>query len=1208
MMKRMPHFLLALSFATVASAQADTIDSRIFLVGDAGDLHGTTHPVVDWLGAHVNWNDEKNTVIYLGDNVYPLGLPLEGDPSYDYSKKIIDYQINLVKGKKGRAYFIPGNHDWMNGQLGGWAQVQNEQDYINGLNQKNIEAWPLNGCPGPIEIILSDKVVMALLDSQWFLHVHDKPGPGSNCNAKTIDEVSTELSEIALAHPNQLLIVALHHPPYTYGVHGGSYTLKEHIFPLTALNPKLYIPLPVLGSIYPITRGIFGNIQDVGHPLYRTMANTIIDAVKKHPNPIFVSGHDHSLQYIFRDSISYIVSGAGVKSTRAKEGRFKKFSDLNLGFSLIEVWKSGKVDLKFYNTLSKDLSAPTYTSDLKPITPVTRPATLDTTRPIFDTVVRVAANPDLKGSGWKHFWVGKNYRKEWTEPIRVRVLDLSKEGGGLTPTKQGGGKQTKSLRVEDSTGKEWALRSVEKDPSAAIPPDLRQTFAKDIVQDGISASYPYGALSMETFSKAAGVPYLRNKLVYLPDDPRLDRFRADFKNMMALMEERVPPGVKKDDNTDEMVLKLMKDNDNHVDQHAVLKARILDNFVMDLDRHEGQWIWATRDTGKGKIYYPIPKDRDQVFYTNQGLLPRFVKKPWFAPELQGFRAKTYNINTFNRAARNFDRSFLNEITEEQWKRQVDSFLTTMTDDVIDAALAKQPAEIQKYSAPKIAATLKKRRQYFADDMMEYYRFISKIVTVTGSNQRELFAVTKNSDGSIRVLVNKIDTMGNLGTKMYERVFDPKVTNEIRLFGLNDDDRFVVTGDNSPIKIRLIGGSGKDEFVNNSTGKKVRVYDASFESNTITGTGPFKKRIEDDPQINRYDRLNFKYNFYNPGLKFEYNIDDGPFLGYEIMYTKQGFRKEPYGMRHYISGARAFNTGSLHFRYDADFTKVFKNADLLVRTDFRAPVNVTNFFGIGNDTKFNKDNDIQFYRARYNFINASILLRRNLQSWFRFNFGPTFQNFSLDSTENVGKFVNTNFITPDNRGLYGSKSFLGADVRMDINSKNNAMLPTRGFVLDLGVRPLFGINANSSNIVQANADMRIFMSLAARSGLVLATRLGWAKNFGDYEFPQAMYLGGTDNLRGYRKQRFAGRSMAYNNTELRLKLFDFNTYLFPGSFGIVVFNDVGRVWADGESSTDWHVGNGAGIWIAPIRRFVVAAMAGRSKEEKLMPRITFGFQF
>src|SRR5436853_7284506 len=84
----------------------DTINQRIFLIGDAGDMNSTTHPVIDWLRRNVNWNDERNAVIFLGDNVYPLGLPMEGEPSYPHSKAILDDQISLVKGKKAKAFFI----------------------------------------------------------------------------------------------------------------------------------------------------------------------------------------------------------------------------------------------------------------------------------------------------------------------------------------------------------------------------------------------------------------------------------------------------------------------------------------------------------------------------------------------------------------------------------------------------------------------------------------------------------------------------------------------------------------------------------------------------------------------------------------------------------------------------------------------------------------------------------------------------------------------------------------------------------------------------------------------------------------------------------------------------------------------------------------------------------------------------------------------
>ena len=188
------------------------------------------------------------------------------------------------------------------------------------------------------------------------------------------------------------------------------------------------------------------------------------------------------------------------------------------------------------------------------------------------------------------------------------------------------GKQTRSLRLKDANGKEYNFRSIQKFISSkTLPADLQSEAAEDLVADGISASYPYAALSMQTLAEAAGVPYLKVKVVYIPDDPLLGEYRKDFKNLLAYLEEKTPDTVKKDYDTEDVVKKLRDDNDNSVDQQALLRARILDMFVMDLDRHEGQWVWGATDKEKGKQYYPIPKDRDQAFYINQGVLPHIVQ-------------------------------------------------------------------------------------------------------------------------------------------------------------------------------------------------------------------------------------------------------------------------------------------------------------------------------------------------------------------------------------------------------------------------------------------------------------------------------------------------------------------------------------------------------------------------------------------------------
>ncbi|MGZ3909524.1 MAG: BamA/TamA family outer membrane protein [Flavisolibacter sp.] len=1203
---------LTLICHSFAQAQVDSIRQRIFLIGDAGELMGDQQPVVTWIGQHADMNDDKNTVLFLGDNVYPLGLPMEGEPGYTEAKKILDAQIALVKGKKARAFFVLGNHDWKDGKLGGWQQALNEENYINGREQKNIQAWPTDGCPGPVAVELSKEVVTVFVDSQWFLYVHEKPGPGSPCDAKTTEEFATELEEIVAMHPNQLLIIAMHHPVYTFGIHGGDYGWKEHLFPLTAVNPKLWIPLPVIGSIYPISRGVFGSLQDVRHPLYRNMADIIEKAMKKHPNPIQVAGHDHSLQMILKDSIPYIVSGSGINLSRVKENRKGEllFSDVSHnGFALLEVRKSGSVTAKFYDVSSTGLDKPMFTHQLDTIKTLPPDTVSKDSVPVLPDSILVRANPKLKGNWLKNLFMGKNYRREWTSPIRVKVLDISKEEGGLTPQKQGGGKQTRSLKLEDKNGKEWSLRSIQKFPEAAIPPDLRSPFAIDLVEDGISASYPYASLSTGTMAHAENLPYLRRQLVFIPDDPRLGRFRSTFKNTLAVLEEKEPLDVNKTHNTEELVLRLAKDNDNHVDQREVLRARLLDNFYMDLDRHEGQWNWATRDTGKGKIYYAIPKDQDQAFYTSQGIIPWMVRQPAIVPELQGFRARARNIRTFNRAARNFDRFFLNELDERDWTLHLDSFLTAMTDGVIEQALRQQPPEIVNFHGESIIQTLKEKKKYFRSDMMKYYRFLSRQVDIVGTNQKELFTIDRLEGGKTRVTLNKIDKQGQVSSKIYDRLFDPAVTHELRLYGLEDNDSFVLKGGNSPIRIRIVGGPGQDNFVNQGTGRHVTVYDVNFEENHFSGnTAGLHKRLSADPRNNSYNRIFYQYNVFEPGLSFAYNVDDGLFLGGRFKYTSHGFRKEPYAMQHQLSVGHALRTASWYFKYQGDITGALGNNDLLLKADVRAPINVTNFFGLGNQSAL-PDNNALYFRSRYNITTLSALMRRQFQSWMRILAGPVYQHFKLPQEQNIGKFVNNTAINGlDPATIYLPKSYMGAEALLDINSKNNQVIPTRGFLLDAGLRQLFGLNSQSHTVTQFHWDMSIFASFVPQSVYVFATRFGYYRNFGQFEFEQANYLSGTENLRGFRRNRFAGRSMAFNNTELRFKLRDFNTYLFPGSFGILFFNDIGRVWSDGDHSNQWHDGFGGGLWVSPIQRFVITASVAHSNEEKLLPYVSFGFQF
>jgi hypothetical protein len=76
--------------------------------------------------------------------------------------------------------------------------------------------------------------------------------------------------------------------------------------------------------------------------------------------------------------------------------------------------------------------------------------------------VTVAAGAHYQAGAFHRFLFGGTYRALWTTPIRVPVLDLGSFAGGLRPKKEGGGMETKSLRLVTSGGIEYVFRLVNK--------------------------------------------------------------------------------------------------------------------------------------------------------------------------------------------------------------------------------------------------------------------------------------------------------------------------------------------------------------------------------------------------------------------------------------------------------------------------------------------------------------------------------------------------------------------------------------------------------------------------------------------------------------------------------------------------------------------------------------------------------------------------
>lgn len=822
------------------------------------------------------------------------------------------------------------------------------------------------------------------------------------------------------------------------------------------------------------------------------------------------------------------------------------------------------------------------------------------------------ANPDLRGGIGQHFFIGKNYSPEWTVPVTAPVLNFSTDLGGIRIEKEGGGRQTRSLKIKDGIGQEWALRSVRKFPSKAVNPAMRGTINEKLVEAGISASYPYAALSTGILARHAGVPFLPNTLVVIPDDAVLDSMREKYKNSLALLEQRsywVNGRAKETYNTYEVIAKMQASGDTTVDQAAVLKARLLDNFIMDFDRHADQWLWVSVDSGNKTVFFPVAKDRDQAFFRLKGLLPKVARllQPSLG-QLQGLRAKVQNIKSFNYVAKDFDRTFLHQLDEATWMRAIDSFLATINDNVIDEAFRRQPGEIRDLPhTEEIKKILKQKRRYFRSDMLAYYRFLSRVVAIPGTNAKELFQVTGNPDGTTRVEVRSMDGTDKIGSVIYQRVFSPAVTKELRLYGLEGEDQFVVTGKQA-IRVRLIGGPGADTFNVAAEGKRVLVYDASFEENNVYGVGMHKK-LDDDPLVNEFQRQGFAYATAIPGMGIELTREGGLFLGPTLRITTPGFRKQPFATSHFFYLTRALQSPSWHARYDAVFTHLAKKTDLLLHSEAFLPTVRTYFFGYGNNTVYNIEKGWEYYVARYRLVDAALLLRHTPVSWLKISAGPVLQYLQLESGRNVDNHISTLISRREqNPSIYGGYWYSGADVQVTADRRNNPVFTTNGLFVNLSARSMKGLSDGSGNFKQLSGQISLFTDVLLRQKLVVATNFGGGYNRGRFQFPQAQYLGFRQNLRGYNFQRFAGRARAYNNTELRLNTGVHNFILFKGPAGLIGFHDIGRVWAAGETSDTWHRGWGGGIWVSPFQQLAVVATLASSKEEKAWLQLSLGFQF
>lgn len=446
--------------------------------------------------------------------------------------------------------------------------------------------------------------------------------------------------------------------------------------------------------------------------------------------------------------------------------------------------------------------------------------------PAADSVRMAVSHQYENPSFFGRIFLGKNYRKVWSQPVTFPVFHMKEQG--FTIKELGGGQQTKSLRLLDKNGQEWALRSIDKTVlPTAVPPPLRYKFVLNVIQSMVSASYPYAPLVIPDMAQATGVVAADPVFYYVPDDPAFGEHRALFAHTICMLEDREPtPDNTETESTSDLVELLLEKPGNAVDQRATLNARLLDMLVADWDRHQDQWRWGIRDSGGVKYFYGIPRDRDQAMFLSNGLLVKFARL-FGLKHMVGFSDHTRNITKLNAKSWNFDRTFLNELDAAAWQQMIRRFRSLLTDDVIRTAVRQLPPEIYALDGPEIEAKLISRRDGLLKDGMEYYEFLSENVTIIGTDATENFTISQTGD-SVRVTVHTISE--GKEKAVYSRSFSGDDTFEITLIGLGGDDRFQSENISSRIRFNIDGGKGKNSYALNGSIRK-KVQDSAADAKT-----------------------------------------------------------------------------------------------------------------------------------------------------------------------------------------------------------------------------------------------------------------------------------------------------------------------------------------------------------------------------------------
>jgi hypothetical protein len=818
---------------------------------------------------------------------------------------------------------------------------------------------------------------------------------------------------------------------------------------------------------------------------------------------------------------------------------------------------------------------------------------------------KVVIAPEYEAGGFHRWLWGTDYRALWTTPITVEVLDLKTFAGGLKPAFRVGGQETKGLAMKGADGRDYTFRALDKDPTTILPEELRDTWAKSLVQDQIAANNPASFFIVDELMKAAGILRTEQHLVVMPDDPALGEFQKDFAGLVGQLYEF--PGAKSDKNPGfEGATAILKHTDfwkikdadpkDRADARALLKARLLDIMIGDWDRHRDQWRWA-KLPGKD-AWQPIPDDRDQAFSRYEGLVLGAARRRVFI--LQDYDDDYPAMNGLTWNGREQDRDLLAGLERPVWKEVAAELKAQITDEVIDRAAHRMPDEFFKIDGARLIHDLKGRRDRLMEGADAFYLHLAGKVKVYLTDVREYVELKRDGgDTLVRVFRQDADAKPT-GDPTFQRTLHENETHEVQIYLRGGNDRVATFGKPNGIQVRVIGSNDHD-VVDDTQGGGTRFSDTgSGELRKGSGSSEDKREYVPPPPPKNAPWIpprDWGHNtFFVPWAG--YGSDLGLFLGGGFDIQSFGFRKDPYANRHVFRAGWSFGDST----YRADYRAEFRNENRKWYTGWYAyasGIESSRFFGYGNETPDNGDQGSDFFKVKQRQYSLTPAVAFPMGSFTLF-LGPSVK-YSTNKHKDEDTLINEQ--QPYGFGDFGEvggSALLELDTRVAASrtpggvairslgyTRTGTLLRVRGQIWPKAwdVKDTFG---------SVDGSAAVFLSPSSQKAPTLALRAGGRKVFGDYPYFEAAYIGGglggvgtatatgDEPVRGLQRHRYAGDAALYGNADLRLYISRFKIFL-PGTWGLFGFGDAGRVYLEGENSDKWHYGYGGGLWFAWLDR-------------------------